>query len=114
VSACGVRAQSWRNHASSTSNPGIFLASEHRRQTGASEGHVDRIDLYRLHWPDRTATAIEELWTAMTRLIEQGKVRAAGVSNIDVRLLDRCEAIGCVAANGRAMSVALAPADLEQ
>jgi aryl-alcohol dehydrogenase-like predicted oxidoreductase len=54
---------------------------------------VERIDLYRLQWPDRTGTAIEELWTAMTRLIEQGKVRAAGVSNVDVRLLDRCEAI---------------------
>ena len=54
---------------------------------------VERIDLYRLHWSDRTGTAVEALWTAMTTLIEQGKVRAAGVSNLDAGLLDRCEAI---------------------
>jgi aryl-alcohol dehydrogenase-like predicted oxidoreductase len=29
----------------------------------------------------------------MARLVEEGKVRAAGVSNFDVRLLDRCAAI---------------------
>src|SRR5216683_515638 len=29
----------------------------------------------------------------MARLVEEGKVRAAGVSNFDVGLLDRCEAI---------------------
>ena len=32
----------------------------------------------------------------MVTLIEEGKVRAAGVSNFDVPLLDRCEAIGHV------------------
>src|SRR5260370_11088369 len=29
----------------------------------------------------------------MIKLVEEGKVRAAGVSNFDSRLLDRCEAI---------------------
>jgi aryl-alcohol dehydrogenase-like predicted oxidoreductase len=53
---------------------------------------VERIDLYQVHWPDDT-TAVEAPWRAMTRLIEQGKVRAIGVSNFDVSLLDRCEAI---------------------
>jgi aryl-alcohol dehydrogenase-like predicted oxidoreductase len=54
---------------------------------------VERIDLYQFHWPDATGAAVEASWTAMTKLIEQGKVRAAGVSNVDVCLLDRCEAI---------------------
>ena len=54
---------------------------------------VERIDLYQFHWPDETGTPVEESWAAMGRLIEQGKIRAAGVSNFDVRLLDRCEAI---------------------
>ena len=32
-------------------------------------------------------------WAAMARLVDEGKVRAAGVSNFDVALLERCEAI---------------------
>ena len=58
---------------------------------------VERIDLYQFHWPDETGTRVEDSWVTMTRLIEEGKVRAAGVSNFDVRLLDRCEAIRHVA-----------------
>jgi aryl-alcohol dehydrogenase-like predicted oxidoreductase len=53
---------------------------------------VERIDLYQFHWPDEGGTPVEDSWDAMTRLIEQGKVRAAGVSNFTVPLLDRCEA----------------------
>ncbi len=36
---------------------------------------------------------MEDSWAEMARLVEEGKVRAAGVSNFDVGLLDRCEAI---------------------
>src|SRR5881227_2066580 len=54
---------------------------------------VERIDLYQFHWPDETGTPIEDSWQAMVRLVEAGKVRAAGVSNFDVALLARCEAI---------------------
>jgi len=54
---------------------------------------VERIDLYQFHWPDETGTAVEESWAAMVQLIEEGKVRAAGVSNFNVDLLDRCERI---------------------
>jgi aryl-alcohol dehydrogenase-like predicted oxidoreductase len=54
---------------------------------------VERIDLYQFHWPDAVGTPIEDSWAAMARLVEEGKVRASGVSNFDVALLERCHAI---------------------
>jgi len=54
---------------------------------------IERIDLYQFHWPDETGTAVEDSWAEMSRLVEEGKIRAAGVSNFDVGLLQRCEAI---------------------
>jgi aryl-alcohol dehydrogenase-like predicted oxidoreductase len=54
---------------------------------------VNRIDLFQFHWPDESGVPIEESWGEMTRLIDEGKVRLAGVSNFDTTLLDRCEAI---------------------
>src|SRR5881275_245491 len=54
---------------------------------------AERIDLYQFHWPDETGTPVEDSWQTMVRLIEEGNVRAAGVSNFDVGLLERCEAI---------------------
>jgi len=54
---------------------------------------VERIDLYQFHWPDDTGIPIEDSWSTMIRLVEEGKVRAIGVSNFDVSLLKKCEAI---------------------
>jgi aryl-alcohol dehydrogenase-like predicted oxidoreductase len=54
---------------------------------------VEVIDLYQIHWPTDDGTPIEESWTAMTNLVEAGKVRYIGVSNFDVGLLDACESI---------------------
>ena len=44
---------------------------------------TDYIDLYQIHWPDNT-TPISETFEAVQRLMEQGKVRAAGVCNYNV------------------------------
>ncbi len=54
---------------------------------------IERIDLYQFHWPDETGTPVEDSWGEMAQLVEQGKIRMAGVSNFDVSLLERCEAI---------------------
>lgn len=58
---------------------------------------VERIDLYQFHRPDATGTPVEDSWSTMVDLIGEGKVRAIGVSNFDVPLLRRCEAIHHVA-----------------
>jgi aryl-alcohol dehydrogenase-like predicted oxidoreductase len=54
---------------------------------------VETIDLFQFHWPDQTGTPVEDSWGAMLRLVDEGKVRWPGVSNYDVPLLDRCEAV---------------------
>lgn len=54
---------------------------------------VDHIDLYQFHWPDEVGTPIEESWGEMSRLVDEGKVRAAGVSIFGVALLERAEAV---------------------
>ena len=54
---------------------------------------VERIDLYQFHWPDQTGTPVEESWRTMAALVDEGKVAAIGVSNFDVALLERCEAV---------------------
>jgi aryl-alcohol dehydrogenase-like predicted oxidoreductase len=66
-----------------------------RREVDASLSRlgVERIDLYQFHWPDNVGTLVEDSWGEMARLVDEGKIRAAGVSNFDVTLLERAEAI---------------------
>jgi aryl-alcohol dehydrogenase-like predicted oxidoreductase len=47
---------------------------------------TDYIDLYQIHWPDVT-TPIEESMEVVSKLVSEGKVRAAGVSNFSAALL---------------------------
>jgi len=44
---------------------------------------VDKIDLYQIHWPN-PEDEIEEGWTELAKLKEEGKVRYIGVSNFNV------------------------------
>jgi len=56
---------------------------------------TDYIDLYQIHWPD-PRTPVEKSWETLQNLKEKGKIRFAGVSNFNVRLLEKCESIGHV------------------
>ena len=58
---------------------------------------VDHIDLYYLHRPPQTAE-IEETIGAMGELVDEGKVRFLGVSELDEPLLRRAQATHPIAA----------------
>lgn len=53
---------------------------------------VEAIDLYQIHWPEPDAD-IEEGWTELARLKQEGKVRFIGVSNFSVRQIQRAQSI---------------------
>ena len=53
---------------------------------------VDTIDMYQIHWPQPDED-IEEGWSAIAELVQEGKVRWAGVSNFSVAQLQRIHPI---------------------
>jgi aryl-alcohol dehydrogenase-like predicted oxidoreductase len=56
---------------------------------------VDAIDLYQIHWPIPDEE-VEEGWTALAELKEDGLVRHIGASNFSVEQLERAKAIAPV------------------
>ncbi len=56
----------------------------------------ETIDLYQIHWP-LPEECIEEAWAAMGELVQEGKVRYAGVSNFNLEQLKRIHPIHPVA-----------------
>lgn len=64
----------------------------------------DYLDLYQIHWPNPKIPVTETIG-AMQELQRQGKVRAIGVSNFGVDLLD--EIAGCCATNQVAYNLLL-------
>ncbi|MEH1865869.1 MAG: aldo/keto reductase [Nostoc sp.] len=68
-----------------------------RREVEASLRRLDieTIDLYQIHWPN-PATEIEEGWTTLAKLKDEGKVRYIGVSNFNVEQLKRIQEIAPV------------------
>jgi len=59
---------------------------------------TDYIDLYQIHWPDPT-TPIDETFEAVNRLIEQGKIRHAGVSNYNADQMAEAEKTTFIVSN---------------
>jgi aryl-alcohol dehydrogenase-like predicted oxidoreductase len=86
---CGLR---WKS--GSTTPFGQLDAESVREEAEASLKRLNTevIDLYQIHWPNPDKD-IEEAWTAIAKLLEQGKVRYAGVSNFNVTQLKRVQAI---------------------
>jgi diketogulonate reductase-like aldo/keto reductase len=87
----------------------VFLASKVLPSNASYDGTLracerslrrlktDRIDLYMLHWAGRHP--IEETMRAMQKLVEQGSIRFAGVSNLDVSELEPAERAQRMACN---------------
>lgn len=69
-------------------------AASIRRECEASLRRLrtDVIDLYQIHWPEPDED-IEEGWTELAKLKEEGKVRYIGVSNFSVAQMKRARAI---------------------
>lgn len=59
---------------------------------------TDYIDLLQIHWPD-TTTSISETMEALEILIQQGKIRAAGVSNYSVDQVEEARKTLNIASN---------------
>ena len=91
---CGTlptRDGGWREDLSPTSIRREVEASLRNLQT-------DYIDLYQFHDPD-PHTPIEESWAAMQTLIQEGKVRYAGLSNHTIELMQRAMTVAPITSN---------------
>jgi 2,5-diketo-D-gluconate reductase A len=53
---------------------------------------LDYVDLYLIHWPLPRLDKYAESWRAMAELLDEGKIRAIGVSNFRPEHLDRLAA----------------------
>jgi 2,5-diketo-D-gluconate reductase A len=66
-----------------------FEESQQAFANGAERLGLDRIDLLLIHWPVPKKDRYVEAWRGLVKLLEDGKVRAIGVSNFKPAHLDR-------------------------
>lgn len=57
---------------------------------------AERVEMFLLHWPDRTGVPLEETWASMRRLVDDGLVAHVGLSNFDREQIERCLRVGPV------------------
>ncbi len=88
---CGLR---WNEDNPKREAFGILKAKSVREEAENSLKRlgIDVIDLYQIHWPNPNSD-IEEAWTEMAKLKEEGKVRWIGVSNHNVAQMERLQRI---------------------
>lgn len=93
-SKCG---QVWDDAAPFGQPRRIGNAASLRRELEASlrRLRVDCIDLYQMHFP-ASDVGVEDVWQTLLSFKAEGKVRAVGLSNHDLRQLQAAEAIGHV------------------
>lgn len=72
---------------------------------------TDYIDLYQIHWPD-DSTPIEETMEALQLLMDQGKIRAAGVSNYSIGQMK--EAASCINLASNQLPYSMVRRDIEE
>ena len=68
----------------------------HACEASLSRLGVERVDIYLLHWPDDTGVSLEDTWAAMRRLVDDGLIRLAGLSNFGRDQIERCLRVGPV------------------
>ncbi len=71
---------------------------------------TDYIDVYQQHWPDDT-TPVEETFGAVKDLVDAGKVRAAGASNLSPEQMARAHAVVPLASSQPPYSMVLRDAE---
>ncbi len=84
--------------ASGLSRDEVFVTSKLRNgdQGRAADAYadtcarlgLDRLDLYLIHWPNPAAGLWQDSWRALEDLLDEGRVRAIGVSNFLPEHLD--------------------------
>lgn len=57
----------------------------------AADLDIGVVDIYMIHWPRPARNAYVDVWRALIRLREEGRVRTIGVCNFDAEQLQRLE-----------------------
>lgn len=53
--------------------------------------NMEFIDLYLIHWPSRSISKLDEAFPALNKLVRDGKVRHLGVSNFNLKWIERSQ-----------------------
>jgi aryl-alcohol dehydrogenase-like predicted oxidoreductase len=85
-----------RNRAAPTRRVGDPASLRREVEASLRRLGVERIDLYQMHWPAEDGATLADYWGTLLQLKTEGKVRAVGLSNHDVRQLEAAERIGHV------------------